>query len=71
MTTVEAPETIEGWYVQHDLFGFQWPVWRTLAPADRKRGGSAVELCRRLNVDFARSIWYKILKLLVVVLVSP
>jgi len=37
MTTVEAPETIEGWYVQHDLFTFQWPVWRTLAPAKRNR----------------------------------
>ena len=37
MTTVEAPETIEGWYVQHDLFAFQWPVWRTLAPAKRHR----------------------------------
>lgn len=33
MTTVEAPETIEGWYVQHDLFAFQWSTWRTLAPA--------------------------------------
>lgn len=30
MTTVEAPETIEGWYVQHDLFTFQWSRWRTL-----------------------------------------
>ncbi len=33
MTTVEAPETIEGWYVEHDLFTFQWSAWRTLAPA--------------------------------------
>ena len=37
MTTVEAPETIEGWYVQHDLFTFQWSLWRTLAPAKRNR----------------------------------
>jgi chlorite dismutase len=37
MTTVEAPDTIEGWYVQHDLFTFQWSLWRTLAPAKRNR----------------------------------
>ncbi len=37
MTMVEAPETIEGWYVQHDLFTFQWSLWRTLAPAKRNQ----------------------------------
>lgn len=37
MTTVEAPETIEGWYVQHDLFTIQWSQWRTFAPAKRSR----------------------------------
>ncbi|ETX00632.1 MAG: hypothetical protein ETSY2_38715, partial [Candidatus Entotheonella gemina] len=28
---------IEGWYVQHDLFTFQWSQWRTFAPAKRHR----------------------------------
>lgn len=37
MTTVEAPETVEGWYVQHDFFRFQWSLWRTFTPAKRNR----------------------------------
>ena len=35
MTTVEAPETIEGWYVQHEVYTVQWSQWRALAPAQR------------------------------------
>jgi peroxiredoxin len=37
MTQVEAPETIEGWYVQHDIYTIQWAAWRTLAPEQRER----------------------------------
>lgn len=37
MTQVEAPETIEGWYVQHDIYTVQWAAWRTLAPEKRER----------------------------------
>ena len=37
MTQVEAPETIEGWYVQHDIYTVQWTAWRTLAPEKRER----------------------------------
>ncbi|MGQ4808731.1 putative heme-dependent peroxidase [Candidatus Entotheonellaceae bacterium PAL068K] len=36
MSTPEAPETIEGWYVQHDVFTVDWPQWRALAPAERR-----------------------------------
>ena len=35
MTSVEAPETLEGWYVQHDVFSVRWPQWRALAPEKR------------------------------------
>jgi chlorite dismutase len=37
MTQVEAPETIEGWYVQHDIYTVQWTAWRALAPEKRER----------------------------------
>ena len=37
MTQVEAPETIEGWYVQHDIYTVQWAAWRTLASEKRER----------------------------------
>ena len=35
MTEVEAPETLEGWYVQHDIFSVRWPQWRAL-PTEQK-----------------------------------
>jgi hydrogen peroxide-dependent heme synthase len=35
MTQVEAPETLEGWYVQHDGFNVRWPQWRAL-PAEKQ-----------------------------------
>lgn len=37
MTQVEAPETIEGWYVQHDIYTVQWTAWRMLTPEKRER----------------------------------
>lgn len=35
MSTVEAPETLEGWYVQHDMYTIQWPQWRALPASER------------------------------------
>jgi len=35
MSTVEAPETLEGWYVQHDVYTVHWPQWRAVAPSQR------------------------------------
>jgi len=35
MQTSEAPETLEGWYMQHDMFTVNWPQWRALAPSER------------------------------------
>jgi len=35
MSTLEAPETLEGWYVQHDIYTVNWPQWRAGAPAQR------------------------------------
>ena len=25
MTRSEAPETLEGWYIQHDMYTVNWP----------------------------------------------
>jgi hydrogen peroxide-dependent heme synthase len=35
MSTAEVPETLEGWYIQHDLFTVNWPQWRALSAAAR------------------------------------
>src|SRR5713101_1957395 len=35
MSTTEAPETLEGWYVQHDVYTVNWPQWRAVAPSQR------------------------------------
>ncbi|MBM3225351.1 MAG: heme-dependent peroxidase, partial [Candidatus Tectomicrobia bacterium] len=35
MKTQEAPETLEGWYVQHDVYTINWSQWRALEPAQR------------------------------------
>lgn len=32
MTKSEAPETLEGWYVQHEIYTVQWSQWRALEP---------------------------------------
>jgi len=34
---VEAPETIEGYWVLHDFRRIDWPRWRSLPEADRSR----------------------------------
>ena len=35
MSTIEAPETLEGWYVQHDMYTMNWSTWRALPTAER------------------------------------
>jgi chlorite dismutase len=35
MSTSEVPETLEGWYIQHDMFTVNWPQWRALSAAER------------------------------------
>src|SRR5437016_13587602 len=35
MSSTEAPETLEGWYVQHDVYTVNWPQWRAVAPSQR------------------------------------
>lgn len=35
MHTPEVPETLEGWYIQHDMFTINWPQWRALPAAER------------------------------------
>ena len=31
----EAPETLEGWYILHDVYAVDWPLWRGLEPPER------------------------------------
>ena len=31
----QAPETMEGWYVQHDLYTIDWGLWRAYEPEQR------------------------------------
>ncbi len=31
----DAPVTLEGWYVLHEMYALDWPRWNALAPADR------------------------------------
>jgi hydrogen peroxide-dependent heme synthase len=35
MSTSEAPETLEGWYVQHEVYSVHWPQWRALKAAQQ------------------------------------
>ena len=40
-TTVEVPQTLEGWYVLHDVYRLDWAKWLALSPA--RRDGIAAE----------------------------
>ncbi|MGE3541042.1 MAG: hydrogen peroxide-dependent heme synthase [Candidatus Tectimicrobiota bacterium] len=35
MSMQEAPETLEGWYVQHEMYTVQWAQWQALTAAER------------------------------------
>lgn len=35
MSRQEAPETLEGWYVQHEFYRINWAQWQALEPAQR------------------------------------
>lgn len=35
MPTQEAPETLEGWYVQHEVYRLDWSQWRALDSTTR------------------------------------
>jgi chlorite dismutase len=35
MTRSEAPDTLEGWYVQHDIYMVDWAQWRALEAIQR------------------------------------
>lgn len=35
MSHNEAPETLEGWYIQHEMYTIDWPRWRLLSMAER------------------------------------
>jgi chlorite dismutase len=34
-TAVEAPQTLEGWYMLHDVYAVDWAAWRGLEAAER------------------------------------
>jgi chlorite dismutase len=33
---IEVPQTLEGWYVLHDVWTIDWTAWRALAPSRRE-----------------------------------
>jgi hydrogen peroxide-dependent heme synthase len=35
-TSIEVPQTLEGWYVLHDAYRLDWPKWLALSPAKRE-----------------------------------
>jgi peroxiredoxin len=34
--SVEVPQTLEGWYILHDVHTVDWAAWRVLEPAERR-----------------------------------
>jgi peroxiredoxin len=36
MRPSEAPETLEGWYIQHEMFTVNWPQWCALASEEQR-----------------------------------
>jgi peroxiredoxin len=36
MNAPEVPETLEGWYVQHEVYAVNWSQWRALGPLERE-----------------------------------
>jgi peroxiredoxin len=36
MRPSEAPETLEGWYIQHEMFTVNWPQWCALASEEQQ-----------------------------------
>ena len=47
----QAPETIEGWYVLHDIRKIDWPAWRSMLPEEREQ---AVEEATRLFQQYEK-----------------
>lgn len=46
--TSEAPTTLEGWYVLHDILAVDWPRWNETAAAEREKiAGEAIALLER------------------------
>ncbi len=35
MQPAEIPETLEGWYIEHEMYSIKWSAWQTLPSAER------------------------------------
>ena len=42
-----VPETLEGWWLMHQMFKVSWPAWQALPPAERRQ--KAAETARALG----------------------
>src|SRR5204863_10111600 len=42
-----VPETLEGWWLLHQMFTVSWPAWQALSPAERRQ--KAAETARALG----------------------
>jgi chlorite dismutase len=63
MSTSEAPETLEGWYIQHDMFTVNWPHWQTL-PVPKRHAiieESAAWLSRQATPEEGSSAFFSLL----------
>ena len=63
MTRSEAPETLEGWYIQHDMYTVKWPEWRALAPAEREAAVAEIAdwLAAQSSPDQGMSAFFSVL----------
>ena len=61
--SVEVPETIEGWYVLHDIYTVAWDRWRALPAAERQAVATdaAAWLAEGAAVEHGDSAAYSVL----------
>ena len=60
--SVEVPQTLEGWYVLHDVYAVDWPRWRALAGSARaeKAREASAWLARAAAVERGDSALYSV-----------
>jgi len=59
----EVPQTLEGWYLLHDIYGMDWARWRALDPAKRSEliAEASAWATDAAEVDKGDSAFYSVL----------
>lgn len=62
-TMPEVPQTLEGWYVLHDIYTVDWARWKALSPADREQVAAATSgwLEEAAEVEKGDTVLYSVL----------